>query len=121
LVTASRQSTSLFEEGSVAADSGAGTPKSPEVQEPYVREELDQDLITHKGDWRKASITSNSPHRHHGGHLGALEDENVPVLPPMSGPADLIGEFDVDGQGNETGKTKVGEETFDPRDELTPG
>ena len=56
-----------------------------------------------------------------GRNLGATEDENVPVLPPMSGPADLLGEDDIDGQGNEDGKTKAGEESFDPRDELTPG
>ncbi len=106
----------------MAADSDSGTPKSPEEQEPYVREELEQDMITHQGEWRTPSnMPSNSPHKHGGGHLGALEDENVSIQPPMSGPADLIGEFDVDGQGNETGNTKIGEETFDPRDELTPG
>ena len=56
-----------------------------------------------------------------GKHLGAVEDEESPVIPPMSGPADLVGERDVNGQGNETGQTEVGEELFDPRDELTPG
>jgi hypothetical protein len=103
----------------VTTDSGAGTPKSPETQEPGVREELEQDMVTHQGDWRKAGSRGEGLGGKH--HLGALEDENVPVTPPMSGPADLVGEDDADGQGNETGHTKVGEETFDPREELTPG
>ena len=103
----------------MTANSGEGTPKSPETQAPNVREELDQDMITHKGEWRTSA--DNARRRAGKHHLGALEDENVPVTPPMSGPADLIGEDDENAQGNETGKTKVGEETFDPRDELTPG
>ena len=102
-------------------ESGSGTPKSPEVQEPYVREELDQDMITHQGDYRKAPTGPLTPEMRRRKHLGATEDENVPVLPPMSGPADLVGEEDVNAQGNETGKTKTGEEMIDPRDELTPG
>ena len=102
-------------------ESGSGTPKSPEVQEPYVREELDQDMITHQGDYRKAPTGPLTPEMRRRRHLGATEDENVPVLPPMSGPADLVGEEDVNAQGNETGKTKTGEEMIDPRDELTPG
>ena len=103
----------------MVANSGVGTPKSPETQAPNVREELDQDLITHQGERRMPANGAKV----HGGkhHMGALEDENVPVTPPMSGPADLIGEDDENGQGNETGHTKVGEETFDPREELTPG
>jgi hypothetical protein len=100
--------------------SGSGTPKSPEVQEPYVREELDQDMITHQGEYRKAQTGPFKPYMR-GRNLGATEEENVPVLPPMSGPADLLGEEDANGQGNEDGTTKVGEESFDPRDELTPG
>ncbi|MFL5733229.1 MAG: hypothetical protein ACJ78Q_08515 [Chloroflexia bacterium] len=102
----------------MTTESGSGTPKSPEVQEPYVRDELDQDMITHQGDYRKPPA---NPQMRHKGYLGATEDENVPVLPPMSGPADLLGEEDVDGQGNETGKTRTGEEMIDPREELTPG
>ena len=102
-------------------ESGSGTPKSPEVQEPYVREELDQDMMTHQGDYRKAPAGPLTPEMRRRKHLGATEDENVPVLPPMSGPADLVGEEDENAQGNETGKTKIGEEAVDPRDELTPG
>ena len=95
-----------------------GTPTSPESQSKEVREELEQDNMTHKGDWRKATDGARVTG---GQHLGALEDETVPIVPPMSGPADLLGDDAANGQGNETGKTKTGEETFDPRTELTPG
>src|SRR5438876_3428542 len=100
-------------EGRVATESGAGTPKSPEDHEAYVREELDQDQMTHQGDYRKARTgpLGARVHGHRIGYLGATEDENVPVLPPMTGPLDLIGE---DG---ETGE----DDGFEPRDELTPG
>jgi hypothetical protein len=104
--------------GNVTQDAKEETPQSPEVHEPETREELDQDNMTHVGDWRKAS---DGPAAKSGRHLGALEDEMVPVVPPMSGPADLIGENEPNAQGNETGKTRVGEESVDPRDELTPG
>lgn len=102
----------------MANDKDAAPPQSPEDQAAYVREDLDQDMITHRGDWRKAK-PGERPRP--GEHLGALEDENVPIVPPMAGPADLVGEKDEDAQGNETGDTEVGEEMFDPRDELTPG
>ncbi len=104
------------------SESNAGIPQSPEVQESYVREELDQELVTHRGDYRAAS--SEEKHGAEDGnrmHLGAVDDEVVPVVPPMSGPADLVGEKDIDAQGNETGDTEVGEELIDPRDSLTPG
>src|SRR5215203_5850594 len=103
----------------LADETSKGTPQSPEVQESYVREELDQDLITHQGDWRGPTATAAQGHRMM--HLGANEDEVVPVIPPMSGPADLVGESGENAQGNESGDTRVGEETLDPRDELTPG
>jgi len=50
-----------------------------------------------------------------------MEDEVVPVVPPMSGPADVVGEKGENAQGNESGDTEIGEESLDPRDELTPG
>ena len=105
----------------MAAENGSGTPQSPEVQDEEVREELDQDFITHRGDWRTGSPGKgmNAPHRGH--HLGATDDEVVPIVPPMSGPADLIGEKNPNAQGNEDGETDIGEETIDPRDHLTPG
>ena len=97
-----------------------GTPKAPEVQEPYVREELDQDMITHQGDKRgPVSPTEQGGERMK--HLGANDDEVVPVVPPMSGPADVVGERDENAQGNESGSTDIGEESVDPREELTPG
>lgn len=96
------------------------TPLSPEKQEEYVREELDQDNITHQGEYRQASATPTTPAQR-GKHLGATDDEVVPNIPPMSGPADLIGENNENAQGNESGSTQIGEEMIDPRDELTPG
>jgi hypothetical protein len=102
----------------VAAESDKGIPQSPELQEPYVREDLDQDLVTHQGEWRKAPT---GPLSRGGHHLGAVDDEMVPVIPPMSGPADLVGERNENAQGNEDGDTDIGEEMIDPREELTPG
>jgi hypothetical protein len=106
------------ERPSVGSDSP--TPQSPEKQAEYVREELDQDMITHQGDYRKAN-TGQKAGRSSSQHLGATDDEVVPITPPMAGPADLIGKHDENAQGNETGHTELGEETIDPRDELTPG
>jgi hypothetical protein len=103
----------------VTVSSGEETPKSPETQPEYVKDELDQDTMSHQGELRKAP-PGGQP-KSGGKHLGAVEDEESPVIPPMSGPADLVGERDMNGQGNETGQTEVGEELFDPRDELTPG
>jgi hypothetical protein len=54
-------------------------------------------------------------------HLGANDDEVVPVVPPMSGPADLLGEKGENAQGNESDGTEIGEESVDPREDLTPG
>ena len=97
-----------------------GTPKAPEEHEPYVREELDQDLITHQGDKRGPTApTEHASQRMK--HLGANDDEVVPVTPPMAGPADVVGKKNENAQGNETGSTEVGEEMVDPREELTPG
>lgn len=95
-----------------------GVPQSPEEQPAYVRQELDQDEITHEGDYRQPGTDSDESASM---HLGAVDTEVVPVTPPMSGPADLVGERNENAQGNETGHTQTGEETVDPRDELTPG
>jgi hypothetical protein len=97
-----------------------GKEESPEVHEDYVQEELDQENVTHMGDWRKGA-TEMTGDRDGDRHLGATEDEVVPIVPPMSGPADVIGEQNENAQGNETGDTEIGEEMVDPRDELTPG
>ena len=102
------------------------TPQSPEVHEERVREELEQAEMTHQGEWRTgATGKSSAQDRQNSGDasksLGAMEDEVVPIVPPMSGPADLLGEKNENAQGNESGDTEIGEETLDPRDELTPG
>ena len=99
-------------------DKAQGTPQSPEVQGQETRAELDQDNVTHQGDYRQRK---DGPGARGGGHLGATDDEVVPIVAPMAGPADLIGQNDPNAQGNETGDTKIGEEMIDPRDELTPG
>ena len=104
----------------MALDNEQPTPTSPEEQEEYVREELDQEYITHQGDYRPASKPPSTLALR-GKHLGATDDEVVPVTPPMAGPADLVGEMDQNAQGNESGSTEIGEESVDPRDELTPG
>jgi len=104
----------------VAVDDQQVTPQSPEKQEDYVREELDQEFITHQGDYRSAEAKPDAA-AHRGKHLGATDDEVVPITPPMAGPADLVGERNENAQGNEAGSTEVGEESVDPRDELTPG
>jgi hypothetical protein len=104
----------------VARDDQHVTPASPEQQDEYVRVELDQENITHQGDYRGAqAMPATTALR--GRHLGATDDEVVPVTPPMAGPADLVGEKNENAQGNETGSTEIGEEAVDPRDELTPG
>jgi hypothetical protein len=104
----------------VARDDQQVTPTSPEQQDEYVRDELDQEYITHQGDYRGAkAMPATAAMR--GKHLGATDDEVVPVTPPMAGPADLVGERNENAQGNETGSTEIGEEAVDPRDELTPG
>ena len=104
----------------MARDDHEGAPQSPEKQDEYVRDELDQEFITHQGDYRAARSAPTSSQLR-GKHQGATDDEVVPITPPMAGPADLVGEKNIDAQGNETGSTTVGEEDVDPRDELTPG
>ena len=104
------------------SDPSKDTPQSPEVQREYVREELEQDQITHKGDKRDApdKHATQTEQAQASRHLGAVDDEVVPVVPPMSGPADLVGERDENAQGNENGKGDD-EELFDPYDHITPG
>jgi hypothetical protein len=94
------------------------TPQSPEVQPEYVREELGQELVTHEGEFRQAPATSTPGG---GMHLGAVDTEVVPIVPPMAGPADLLGRHNENAQGNEDGDTEIGEELIDPRNEITPG
>jgi hypothetical protein len=81
----------------VTADRGRGTPQTSITE----GEKDDQELVTHKGEYRKPS---SEPQGRSDGHLGALEDENVPVLPPTT---------EDGGVADEAG--------VEPRDELTPG
>lgn len=98
----------------------SATPQSPETQDKGVREELEQEMVSHQGDYRGAQSGAKT-----GGersmHMGATDDEVVPITPPMAGPADLIGSKNENAQGNERGDTELGEEMVDPRDHLTPG
>lgn len=104
----------------MADETKTSTPQSPEVQDAYVRDELEQDDVSHKGEWRTGS-TAQQNNEDASKSLGATEDEVVPIIAPMSGPADVVGEKHQNAQGNETGHTGIGEEHVDPRDELTPG
>jgi hypothetical protein len=101
-----------------ANDTEAGTPQSPETQEEYVREELDQDMISHQGEYRRQANSTPTAAADRSKHLGATDDEVVPITPPMAGPADLLGERNEDAQGNDG---DLGDEMIDPREELTPG
>lgn len=77
-------------------------PQSPEKYPADVREELDQELISHEGEARDESDVTPS------GHMGAQEDETTPVIPPMTGPSQITeGAPDDDG--------------IDPREELHGG
>ena len=83
----------------------AKVPQSPETQAPEVRDELDQEQITHDGRARsggEGDATSSS-------HLGAVEDEVTPIQMPMRSPDDLVGDEEQD------------EQLLDPADEITPG
>lgn len=80
------------------------TPQSPEEYPAHVREELNQEAISHEGESRPADEQETMSH-----HLGAAETEPTPVTPPMTGPEKLI-----EGDENE-------ELDIDPRQELTGG
>ncbi|HBY93147.1 MAG: hypothetical protein M5U01_08775 [Ardenticatenaceae bacterium] len=60
------------------------TPQSPEEYPADVRRELDQQLISHKGEARDDGNATMSD------HMGAEEDETTPVIPPMTGPAQIV-------------------------------
>ena len=82
------------------------TPTSPEVQPAHVREELDQDNVTHEGETAEPAKTDDDSST----HMGALEENVTSVMPPVSGPSDFVSE----GQ-------KKDDKTINPGDELTPG
>ena len=80
------------------------TPASPEVQPANVREELDQDDITHQGHMSEPSRDKTDAQK----HMGAMEDNVTNVMPPVAGPADLVGKDE-------------GDQNISARKELTPG
>ena len=82
----------------------ADVPQSPETQPADVREQLDQDLISHEGTRRSGDESGEA----HSGYMGAVETEVTPVMPPVRGPDDLVSQGD-------------GDDDIDPADELTPG
>lgn len=88
------------------ADAGeAGVPQSPETQPPAVRDQLDQDLISHDGTARDGEdVAAGSPPQ-----FGAVDTEVTPIMPPVRGPADLVSD-----EGAEA-------DIVDPADEITPG
>jgi hypothetical protein len=86
-------------------------PQSPEVQPADVREELDQDQVSHEG--RPEATRGGKPST----HLGATEDAVTPVVPPMRGPGNLVGPS-APGDSHDP-PTK--DQLIDPVDEITPG
>jgi hypothetical protein len=81
------------------------TPMSPEVEPADVREDLQQDQVTHVGERRDPM----APDHNMSDHMGAVDGETTPVRAPMTGPMDMTeGGEDYD-------------DIIDPRDELTPG
>jgi len=85
-------------------DNTSSVPASPEVQKAEVREELEQDDVSHEGHKSVPSGDKSDAQK----HMGALEENVTNVMPPVDGPSDLIGK-------NE------GDENISSRHELTPG
>jgi hypothetical protein len=89
----------------MSQESFSGTPLSPEVQPEEVRDELDQEYVTHQGDKLPPSRDRFDAQR----HMGAMEDNVTPVMPPVIGPARVTDAGDED------------DHDVNPRTELTPG
>ncbi len=79
-------------------------PSSPETQPAEVREELEQDLITHQGKPAEPAKDNSDSQT----HMGATEENVTPVKTPMSG-ASKVTEPDEE------------EQDINPQTELTPG
>jgi hypothetical protein len=82
------------------------TPASPEVEPKKVRDELDQDNVTHKGVPSEPSESNEDSST----HMGAMDDNVTPIRAPMRGPSDVVGD-----------ESKKDDKTVDPADEITPG
>jgi len=89
----------------MAGDDKAPIPKSPETQSSDVREQLEQTGVSHDGEAREAGETQPGG----SGHRGAVETEVTPIMPPVRGPTDLVGDAPTGGN------------LIDPGDEITPG
>ncbi len=86
------------------ADAGmADVPASPETQSLPVREQLDQEQISHDGPERSGDAVQAGEST----HLGAVETEVTVNMPPVNGPADLVSGDDDDD--------------IEAADEITPG
>ncbi len=79
-------------------------PSSPEVQSPEVRQELDQNSVSHEGYKGKGPRVGNESQS----YMGTTEGDVTPVINPMAGP------MDVTSDGPD-------EDSVNPHTELTPG
>lgn len=83
------------------------TPQSPEEYPADVRQELQQQDVTHEGEERQADDVETEDATTHS-HMGAVDTEPTPVTPPMSGPDEL-----TEGEVDDTG--------IDPTEEISGG
>jgi len=91
------------------------TPQSPEKQPAAVRDDLDQEMVSHEGTQAQSGTSpSGSGVSASDAHLGATDAQVTPVMPPMRGPSNLVG-----SSGN--GDDDADDSGIDPVDEMTPG
>lgn len=90
------------------------TPASPEMQPPAVRRDLEQTNVTHEGAALPSDSTTQSD------SMGATEEQVTLVQPPISGPANVVGDSVQAGDPRDT--EGVDDEALsDPADLITPG
>ncbi|HUS16415.1 MAG TPA: hypothetical protein VM536_15565 [Chloroflexia bacterium] len=93
------------------------TPQSPEVQPTNVRDDLDQDMVTHQGTQAESETGSaGAGVSASDAHLGATDAEVTPIMPPMRGPANLVG-----SEASGDSRDDADDTGIDPVDEITPG
>ncbi len=90
------------------------TPASPEVQPPAVRRDLHQTDVTHEGNPLPADSATQSA------SMGATEEQVTSVQPPVSGPANLVGDSVPAGDPHDSAG-EDDEPLIDPADMITPG
>ncbi len=83
------------------------TPTSPETQPTGVRDELDQEDVTHQGSPVEPARSGDATQS----YMGATEENVTPIMPPVSGPAVVTGDEKPSDKNPD----------INPRDELTPG